>query len=270
MNLVLAAFLISIGFMIGLPAVVDDTVTGEIRDSKIQIVSVLPESPAAQANLEIGDTILAIDGQHFSIVDEIVQYNAQKGTNPIELTILREGEEKSVELSLAIVDEENLPKMGAGLVKTGIVSYSWYLAIWEGVKTTVFFTWQIILAFANLIKNLIITQTVSVDIAGPVGIAVLTGQVAKLGFIYILQFTALLSINLAIINFFPFPALDGGRILFLIIEKIRHKPITQKIEAAIHNIGFMILILLMIVVTFHDFSRYRESIFNLFHRIIGS
>ena len=152
-------------------------------------------------------------------------------------------------------EETGEAKIGAWLAETGIVSYPWYVAIWMGAKTTISITWQIIAAFYDILKNLVITQQVSADIAGPVGIAVMTGQVAKLGFIYILQFMAILSINLVIINFIPFPALDGGRVLLLIIEKIRGKPLNQRIEAAIHNIGFLMLLLLLLVVTFRDVFR---------------
>jgi len=90
---------------------------------------------------------------------------------------------------------------------------------------------------------------------GPVYIFNLTGQAAQLGFIYILQFTAILSINLAIINILPFPALDGGRLLFLAIEKIKGSPVSQKIEGIAHTAGFIFLILLMIAITWRDIIR---------------
>lgn len=270
MNFILAALLLTVGFRFGLPTVIDDTTWGNIRDQKIQIVSILPNSPADQVGLEIGDTIFSINGQRFNDVDEILKYNASQGPIEVKLLISRANEEKEIPLTLAIIEEGRGAKMGAGLVKTGIVSYPLFQAAAEGIKATVLLTWQILTAFAALIKDLIISQTISVDLTGPVGIAVITGKVAKLGLIYILQFAAILSINLAIINFLPFPGLDGGRVLFLLIEKIRRRPITQKIEALIHNFGFIMLILLMLVVTLRDFSRYRQSFLDLFHRIIGS
>ena len=103
--------------------------------------------------------------------------------------------------------------------------------------------------------------------AGPIGIAVLTGQVAKLGFVYVLNFAAIISINLGIINFIPFPALDGGRVLFLAIEKIRGKPMRENIEAVLNNAGFLILIGLVLVVTFMDVSRFSDSIKGFFVNI---
>jgi regulator of sigma E protease len=103
-----------------------------------------------------------------------------------------------------------------------------------------------------LIKTLILKGTMIGEVAGPVGIYSLTSQFVKLGLIYVLQFAAFLSLNLAIINAIPFPALDGGRLLFLLIEKIKGKPINMKTEKLAHAIGFALLILLIIVITFRD------------------
>ena len=96
----------------------------------------------------------------------------------------------------------------------------------------------------------------SADLAGPVGIAFLTRQVTDLGFVYLVQFAAILSINLGILNVLPIPALDGGRMFFVLIEKIKGSPVSRKIEGIAHSIGFSLLILLMIVVTARDFIRY--------------
>ena len=114
---------------------------------------------------------------------------------------------------------------------------------------------MIVVAFGNLLWRLVAGQSVGMDVSGPVGIAVLTGQVAKLGFIYILQFTALLSVNLAIINILPIPALDGGRIFFILIEKFKGTPVSQKFEQRAHNIGFALLITLMVLVTVRDVAK---------------
>ncbi len=96
---------------------------------------------------------------------------------------------------------------------------------------------------------------ISAEIAGPIGIADMTGSYARMGFSYLLQFTALLSLNLAVINILPFPALDGGRILFLAIEKIKGSPVKQEVENVIHNLGFILLMLVVLLVSFKDVSR---------------
>lgn len=93
------------------------------------------------------------------------------------------------------------------------------------------------------------------DVSGPVGIAILTKEVANLGLVYIIQFAAILSINLGIINILPIPALDGGRILFVLIEKIKGTPVSQKVEQAFHTFFFALLMLLMLAVTYKDIVR---------------
>ena len=142
--------------------------------------------------------------------------------------------------------------LGVGMVTVGSVSYPWYLAPVKGIEATVSLAVQMIIALVDLVKGLIIEQRVAVDLSGPIGIAVITGEVAQLGISHIIMFTALLSINLAIINFLPFPALDGGRALFVLVEKLRGKPVSAKAETVAHNIGFVMLMILILVVTFKD------------------
>jgi regulator of sigma E protease len=270
MNFVLAIILLSIGFFIGLPSVVtDDLPKDRMRDEKIQVLSVLEESPAANAGLQVGDNIISIDGNSFDSVDDLIEYTSHKLDETIALVTKRGDEVINSEIVLKDIDNSGVGKMGTGLVETAIVSYPWYEAIFEGFKASFSVAWQILVAFYELLKNLIVEQTVPADISGPIGIAVMTSRVAKLGFIYLLQFTALLSINLMILNFLPFPALDGGRVLFLAIEKIRRKPVSQKIESMIHTVGFFILIGLVILVSVRDVSRFKDSIFGFMKNLTG-
>jgi regulator of sigma E protease len=108
--------------------------------------------------------------------------------------------------------------------------------------------------FYDLIKNLVTGHGVGAGVSGPVGVAKLTGQVARMGFIYLLQFTALLSLNLAVLNILPIPALDGGRLLFVIIGKILGRPVTPKIEQWAHVIGFGLLMIIVILATGRDLN----------------
>ena len=144
--------------------------------------------------------------------------------------------------------------VGIGLVNSGIISYPWYRAPIEGFKTTLNLTYKIFDALFKIIKSGF-TGEKTIDISGPVGVAIFTGRAYEMGFVYLLWFMALLSINLAIINILPFPALDGGRLLFLAIEKIKGSPVSQKAEGIAHSLGFIILILLMIAVTWRDVIR---------------
>lgn len=267
MNLVIAAVFLAFGFMIGLPQVIDNLGPNAIvSERNIQVMQVMDNSPAKEAGLQMGDVVVSINGQKFGSYNELQLFTADKEGIELEYLIKRGDEELNLNITPHILENTNevgLPavasaKVGIGIVivETGIVSYPWYQAIWEGIKTTVLMTWFILVAFVTLIKGLIFGQGVGAEIAGPVGIAIFTGQVARLGFVYILQFTAVLSINLAILNYLPFPALDGGRVLFLLIEKVRGKAVPEKVEAIVHNTGFVLLMILVLVVTYRDIVKF--------------
>ena len=270
MNIILAAFLISLGLIIGFPQVLDNLDSrAEVSDKKIQIAQIMPDSPAAKTGFMAGDTIITINNKEFAVEEELQDFVDGQAGQELAYKIKRGQEEITLKAIPEIREETGRGGIGIAIATTGLVKYPWYLAIEEGLKETVLLTWAIILAFYELIKGLVMGQGVAIDVAGPVGIAALTGQVAHMGLIYILQFTALLSINLAIINFLPFPALDGGRVLFLIIEKIKGSPVKRELEAAIHNIGFALLMLLVLVVTFRDVARFGDSFRALWEKIIG-
>jgi regulator of sigma E protease len=266
MNFLLAMVLLGIGFKIGLPQVIDST-DGKVRDEKIQIVYVSKDSPAEKSGLTLGDQIVSINGDKLDTVETMQNKIKEKAGDEIKLEVKR-GDKF---LEIKITPRENPPEkegaLGVGLVKTGIVSYPLWQAIWKGIIVTISMIGTIFVAFYEIIKNLIVSKPVTAELAGPVGIAVITGQVTKMGFVYVLQFAAVLSINLGIINILPFPALDGGRILFLVIEKIRGKKVSQKVENLIHTIGFALLILLMIFVTFRDIFRFRDVFTRIWEKI---
>jgi regulator of sigma E protease len=270
MNVVLCMILLMFAFGLGAPQVIDGTnQASKVTDEKIQILSILNETPASEAGLVMGDVIVSLNDKTFSEVQAVIDYLGDYEGQNVTVNISRLGEAKTFEIAPVILEQTGTAGFGIGLAKTGIVSYPWYQAIWLGIKGTFLMFIQIIVAFYTVIKNAIIHQPIGVDVAGPVGIAVLTGQVARMGIVYLLQFTALLSLNLAIINFLPIPALDGGRVLFLIIEKIRGKAANEKVEQVVHTAGFMLLMVLIVVVTGKDIWNYKDSIFDLWQRIIS-
>jgi len=271
MNIVLAAVLIIIGLMIGLPQVIDKDIDAraKVSDKRIQIVQVLPDSPAEAAGVKMGDIITGINESQFTKYEALQRFIGEHTGQELNYKIKRGQKEMVVQVIPIIIEETGKGGIGIAIAETGIVKYPWYLAITEGIKTTFILIWVIIVAFYELFKNLILGQGVSAELAGPVGIAALTGQMARMGLIYVLQFTALLSINLAIINFLPIPALDGGRVLFLIIEKIRRKSMKRKLEAGLNQAFFILLMLLVLVVTFRDVARYSDKFKMLWEKIIG-
>ena len=253
MNFIFAWLLISLGLMIGAPEAVDSNNIGN-ENFKIQISEVIPNSPASQMGLQVGDEI--IKNAKLNSIKSVQDYiNSAKGQE-VALQIKR-GRDVLTLKGIPRVDfPEGQGALGIGLAATVINSYPWYEALWKGAVTTFDITIAMLTALYGILKSLFVGQGSMVEVAGPVGIAILTKQVATLGFVYILQFAALLSINLGIINIFPIPALDGGRILFILIEKIKGTPVTQKTEQMFHTIGFMLLIMLMIFVTFKDVVKF--------------
>lgn len=269
MNVILAAALLGVGYMFGLPQAVDENISprAEVSDVKVQILEVLANSPAERAGLELGDTVRKIDGQvieRYQAMQKIVDDNQD---NELEFVIGRGPDELIMKITPELREEIGRGGIGVAITETGLVRYPFFIAIWQGIKAAFVFTWLILLAFASLLKGLIMGQGMGVEVAGPIGIAAMTGQVARQGFVYLLQFSAVLSINLAIINALPFPALDGGRILFLFIEKIKGSPVKKEIEGTIHYIGFALLMLLILVVTFKDVFKHSSFVQMMVEKI---
>lgn len=270
MNILLAALLLGIGFIFGIPQAIDENLPSyaKVSDQKINIMEVIDGYPAKAAEIELGDVVSSIDGNEYKKITEMQNYLADKNGQPVIFKIQR-GEEVMEKEIAPVILEEGYAGIGVGLVESGKISYPWHLAFWEGLKATIILLKAIILAFYELFKNLILGYGLTAELSGPVGIAVVTGKVARMGILHLLQFTAILSVNLAIINFLPFPALDGGRFLFLIIEKIRRKPVNQKIENFVHNTGFLLLMLLVIIVTYQDIVRFGGKFLEIWQKIIN-
>ena len=263
MNFILCFLLLSIGFTAGIPTMVDDEPQAglNLKNEKIQVISVSENSPAALAGVTIGDVIYSVNGEPVDAIKTLQEkINSQKD-QPTEFIFLRGDKELKKTITPGFLsDAAPRAAIGIGLVKTATVSYPWYVAVYEGAKNTIGLTIAIVKAFTKIIGDIFAYGKVAAEVSGPVGIAVLTGQVVKLGFIYILQFTAMLSLNLAIINLLPIPGLDGGRILFLLFEKIKGRPLRQKYVGLVHQLGFFFLIALIILITYRDFNTYGASI----------
>lgn len=258
MNIVLTIALLSWGYIIGLPtAVADDK---SVSHAQVQITEVAAGSPAELAGIKIGDIILGASNTagQLSQVEQVIKFQDYVALNKgreIVILLKRGQSERQVALTPRMEAPPNEGAIGVALARVIDISWPWYRAIWEGAKDTFGLIWLIISSLGYLIWQFFSTGHGAGQVLGPVGIFSITGQAAHLGFIYLLQLTALLSINLAIVNALPFPALDGGRVLFLIIEKIKGSPVNETVEKAIHTAGFAFLILLMVVITLKDIAK---------------
>ena len=260
MNLLLAAALLGLGIFLGLRIGLIGEDIKNATDVKIQVIQVSQDSPAQKAGIKVFDEIKLLQKQGEVVkpenVAEVQNFVNKYAGREISLTIGRNGEA----LNLTLVPRQDPPQgqgaIGINLAKTGVVSYPWYQAIWRGIYDTGVQTANITIALGLFFKNLFINTKLIGDVSGPIGIAVLTGQAAGLGFNYLIQFVALLSINLAVLNIMPFPALDGGRLIFIGLEKLKGSPVPKKVEGFVNAAGFAFLIALMIWITVKDITKF--------------
>ncbi len=271
MNWILAAVLLSIALMVGAPSVLEDLPPGAtVEKREVTIIEALPESPAGRAGIQPGDVIVRVGPETVETLDEARSLIAEQGTRKFTLLIRRDGQEQFINLSAEYLEAAGREAIGVGLVDTGEVRYPFFQAIQGGVILTGVYTKAVVVTFLDLFRELLNGKTDTAEhISGPVGIAVTTGHIAQQGFVALLNFTAILSINLAVVNFLPIPALDGGRALFLIVEGLRRKPMNRRIEAIVHNISFLILIGLILLVTVRDLGKYGSVIIGGLKGLVG-
>lgn len=259
MNMLLTIFLFTVGFTFGLPVDVSNELPSgaTVKNMKLQIVNVLPES-AASGRLLPGDEIITIDGYSFNTVKEVQSYTLRSEPDEVNVLVKRGGANEEIPIDLSALPNSNSKLYGLGieLYATAYVSYPFYRAPFEAVRMTGDLFGRIMIALIDLVRGFVRGTEVSFDVAGPVGIAVLTSEVAKMGWPFFIQFVALLSLNLAFINILPLPALDGGRLLFIIIEVLRRRPVSEKLERQIHSWGFVALLFLVVIVTYFDLRNF--------------
>lgn len=261
MNWLLAIVLFTSIFLIGTPAFLD-AVPKDARVSRRAIVisETLPQSPAARAGIEPGDELTSIQGVAVASADEAKTLIRKQDDRPLSLRVRRNNQAITVDVTPVLLKDINRFGIGVAMADIGIISLPFPSALAHGVTVTASLSKDIVLSLVGIVRNLVTRGTVTEDVSGPVGIAVIANRIAKQGIAPLLQFTALLSINLAVINFLPIPALDGGRILFLVIEKLRRRPMSRTLEIGIHNIAFILLILIILFVTARDLTRYGGTI----------
>jgi len=260
MNLVFAWVLLSITLGLGVPRALSPEEALIAEDAVITVASVLPGSPAAEAGIKAGDAILSADvgGDSFTTPnpEAFTAFIAQDTeSEPIDLTLLRNGEEIVVTAiprqEVALSDPSRFA-LGVGVAAVGTVPVSLLEAPIEGARITWEITKQTAVGLGAFFGSIFTLTADLSQVSGPVGIAGAVGTASENGFASLLSLTAIISINLALINLLPIPALDGGRLLFVIIESIIRRPIPKGVAAAVNTVGFLFLILLMFVITASD------------------
>ncbi len=243
-NFIFALVIISIAFMFGVPASTESypQYADRMGDSHIAITYVEPKSPAEIAGLKPGDEITGYAS--IEDVQNAINASADRGIVLVD---------KNVMAKQGIV--EGKYAIGISMDKVATLRLPVHLAFFEGARFTVHMIKSITVGIYDLLAGMVQGTAKLSAVAGPIGIAGLVGDAASLGFSYLIMFTALISINLGVLNLVPFPALDGGRILFVLIEAIIRRPIKPAIANAVNAVGFALLILLMVVVTYKDIAR---------------
>lgn len=268
MNILVAVVLFSAGYMIGSPQNIDTVkdVSG-VSDRRIEVLNTLPGKPAESAGVMSGDQIIAVNDFNNPRLKEMQEYVDLHKNEEILFKIKRGNDILEKSIHPAIYSETGKGGIGVAIAEVGTIKYGFFSSLFHGAKTTLLVLKEILVSFYELVKGLFVGSGHSADVSGPVGVAVMTGKVAKLGIVSLIQFMAVLSLNLAIFNILPIPALDGGRLLFLVISKIRGREISQKVEQIFHTVGFALLMLLVVVVTVRDISNFKNVILAFFHRL---
>lgn len=251
-NFLLAWFLFSIGFMSGFPTSVGSGTDYKLQDVNLVVISVVPNSPADVGGLKSGDKIVDLkSGQEILVEinpETLKSFVVSHKDQEIQIGYTR-GKGQEINFT-KITPVNNL--IGIAMDQIGIAKLSLFTAFFEGMKFTISVTKGTALGLYTLISEGIQGRGSLESITGPVGIVGMVGDAYQFGFVYLLSFAAFISINLAIINLIPFPALDGGRLFFLLVEKIKGSAMNPKVANTANMVGFSILIILMLVITYRD------------------
>lgn len=261
LNYILAFFIFSFVFIIGYPALTST------------IGKILPDYPAGAAGIKAGDKILEINGlivNYWEDVTRIVHTNKEP---QIKLLVERNGElinitvlPKSQEVKTIFGSKKRVGLIGIMPIDEIVyVRYGIIKSFYMGCKKLFILTYITYRALWAILTGAVPFKD---SITGPVGIFYITGQAAKLGFVYLLQLLGVLSAALAIFNLLPVPVLDGGHLLFLAIEKVRRRPLSYKVQENVTQAGLIFLICLMVFVFYNDFMRYGifEKLINIFQK----
>lgn len=260
MNFLLAFVLLTIGFSVGkwVPnyySSIDELQAaaerGEIDlEIGVYITDVLPDSPAARAGIVKDTAITKVNGTPVASPEDVIAM--QKGKWQVTYTLLEPPDNTEREVRVTLADGKSGVAISPFAAKLSAPTRSLPQAIRIAGKETIFMTVQTVYGIGNLFRSLALKANVPEGITGIVGIAILTHSSVQDGFMTYLRLVALLSLSLAILNILPLPALDGGRLLFVIVEMIIRRPLNQRFELATNAIGFFLLIALIIVITFND------------------
>lgn len=242
------------------------------KQYSVVVSGVVPNAPASEVGIKQGDVIISIDGTEMFSPQEVVAVNKEFAGKTLQYELIRDGQELSISVApnddgligiypstISSFENRELSLYPVSYISSVLeirdIRYPVWIAPFRAIEESGRLAVVTVGMFTNVVKSIVTQFTVPEGVAGPVGIAQLTHVFIQEGVLSTIRFIALLSLSLAIINIFPFPALDGGRLFFILIEVVIGKRIGAKYESMIHAFGFVLLMLLIFVVTYNDIIR---------------
>ncbi|MDE2173274.1 MAG: site-2 protease family protein [Patescibacteria group bacterium] len=262
MNLLFAYVLIVGALVSGTPRALSADEIARAHSTELAVANVLPGSPAARAGLLPGDSIMsakdAVGEWHAADPGSFTTFIAGSGGAPVELAVKRGADERVVTATPTTNVVANNPSryaLGVEVATIGVMPLSALSALAQGAAFTWYATALTATGLMHFFYSIFTLQADLSQVTGPIGIAGAVGSASAAGLGDLFSIMAIISINLAIINLIPIPALDGGRLLFVLIEGVIRRPIKPNVARAVNAAGFAFLILLMFVVSVHDIFR---------------
>ncbi len=267
-NFLFAWFLYTIVFTSGVAVSTDSfpQYASRFQNQRIMITDVLPGSPAEKAGLQAGDILVSagipigtVDSNPSNPKPQTVQdipdaINASGG-RPVSIDYMHAGQSKVVSVIPINGLVPNKYAIGIAMDNAADLKLPVWSAAWAGLEYTGELIKETVVGLYTFIANIFVGHPDFSQVAGPIGIAGIIGNAAELGLTYLIMITAIISINLGVINLIPFPALDGGRILFVAIEGLIRRRISPRFTNAVNAVGFALLMILMVVVTYKDIAK---------------
>ena len=235
-NFIVGWLLISIVLMVGTP-------------QTLVITGIQPNSPAAAAGIMAGDVVKG----YTDYTDFTNFVNAHRG-QPIMVSVVRNDKEIDFTVTPRVVTGPDQGAVGVKLQDGGTAREAPLQALWDGLVTSFLLLWEVVTTFGQLITQLFVHASLLPGVVGPVGIFSTAEETGKIGIMYLVQLLGIISINLTVVNCIPFPALDGGRFVMVLIEKIKGSAVPEKVEAWVNGVGFAFLLVLMVLLTVRDIS----------------
>ena len=210
------------------------------------------EENAQVAGLEIGDEILAVDGMETADSNAVAQAIADSNGDAVTLTVRRDGQTLDLTITPFYDEDDGRYRVGFSFGRENM-----RLPIWSSIPFSVHYNIESVKTILDALKNMVFRGKGVDDMTGPVGTIYVIQEVTRQGgFEVYLEMLALISVNLGVMNLLPIPGLDGSRLLFLLVEAIRRKPVKRELEGAIHLAGFALLMGLMVLLTYKDIIRF--------------